>query len=645
MNLALINTKINKLTHIVERLENEKKRTIIFPGNTNISNTNVVPTFEIINGSKSTTISSSVDLTAIDQISSPINVINPQFNWAAKTLGGQSSSVINNAVTVNNNNNIIVTGSYMGNPITVYNGDIDPIPFGNLFNSSTHSGTNSFIIQYHSSGTINWVAKITATINSQGLNITTDSQNNIIVIGNYDASGATFYNSNNTIATSLLGTTVQSGYVVKYDVNGNVIWAIGITGIGNQIFITSVSTDTSGNVIIGGTYSASINPVIIMNADGSITLTLPINPINTGFIIKYNSSGIAQWATQLVSTTGARLSRLTTDTQNNIIATGFYITTSLTILNSNGSTGPILANSGLFDCFVVKYDTNGFSQWATRIAGTNIDSGTGVAIDKQNNIVINGIYASPTVTIYNSNGNPVAILNNTNSISNTTDVFIVKYDPSGFNIWNARIGSTQTSESTGIAIDTNNNVVVTGTYTSSPLIIYNSDGTTGSSLSGVAITSIFIGKYDPSGKNTWATKIGGNLADISTSIAVGKNNDIIVTGQYISNPVIIYNQGNIPASSLSNNGFLAAYIVKYGGQNQILTLPLAKKQLQFKTIFLNTSVGLSTIVNVQNNAMIDSNSNPVQSLVFDAKGQNISLVWFQNVWNIIANEGVQLIYA
>ena len=87
-----------------------------------------------------------------------------------------------------------------------------------------------------------------------------------------------------------------------------------------------------------------------------------------------------------------------------------------------------MPNSGLYDAFIVKYDSNGVGTWATRIAGTGNESGNGITVDSSNNIIVTGSYRSNPLTIYNANGTTFGTLSN----SGDTDAFIVKYNSNGF---------------------------------------------------------------------------------------------------------------------------------------------------------------------------------------------------------------------
>ena len=210
-----------------------------------------------------------------------------------------------------------------------------------------------------------------------------------------------------------------------------------------------IITDALNNVYVTGFYIS--NPVTINSfgsvSSGTVNVTSYGTLTNIGssdvFIVKYNTLGIVQWATRIGGVNSEQGSAITTDTSGNVYVTGSYSSNPVTI-NSFGSVSGgfitvtpygILGNVGINNVFIVKYNTSGIAQWATRIGGINNDIGFAITTDILNNVYVTGSYSSNPVTI-NSFGSvlggiidvtPYGTLANAGSI----DVFIVKYDTNG----------------------------------------------------------------------------------------------------------------------------------------------------------------------------------------------------------------------
>ena len=80
---------------------------------------------------------------------------------------------------------------------------------------------------------------------------------------------------------------------------------------------------------------------------------------NTGasdiFVVKYNSSGTKQWTKQLGTSSHDYGEGVTTDSSDNIYMTGYTRTCSSLGLDGN-------TNSGNYDIFLVKYNSDGVKQ-------------------------------------------------------------------------------------------------------------------------------------------------------------------------------------------------------------------------------------------------------------------------------------------
>jgi len=370
---------------------------------------------------------------------------------------------------------------------------------------------------------------------------------------------------------------------------GRGIWATKIDGSGNERG-QSVATDTSGNVYTVGFYSSS--PVTIFNSDGTSSgLTLTNAGSNGVFIVKYNSSGIAQWATRIDGTGDDRANGIATDSAGNVYVTGSY--TGTPVVYSVGDVSfATLSNSGNSDAFVVKYNSSGVAQWVTRIDGTGAEIGLALAVDLSGNVHVTGTYSSTTLTIRHSDGEVFGtLLRRSADINAAVESFIVKYNTSGSVQWATNLVGTRQVYASGIAVGPSGEVVVSGTYNRS-LTVINANGTE-SSIGFFEVPSTSSGhyfyftvKYDEFGVAVWGTTLTGFFALFSSQPPSPLNiyNSMVVvdsTGSVIVSTIarglvnyIIYN------SDLSI--FTASTVDRSAGSSGLLSPTSADKTIVVK---------------------------------------------------------------
>lgn len=236
----------------------------------------------------------------------------------------------------------------------------------------------------------------------------------------------TFYNSANTPFL----------FLAKFDASGNCLWAKQNTK-GGVYEYTCLSVDNQGNSYIGGDF---IDTLTIDNF--CITSAMTSN----GFVVKYNSSGIAQWVYNINGSQAEWVSALSADNSGNVYAVGFYdkpLTVGSTTLPINGPWWN--------DAFIIKFNSSGTPLWAKQIGGNEKDFAEGVKADNDGNIFISGSF-----------GTSANFGNITLSNSGYKEPFIAKYDSLGNCQWAIQTGGNGAGE--GIALDNAHNIFVTGSF-------------------------------------------------------------------------------------------------------------------------------------------------------------------------------------
>ena len=374
----------------------------------------------------------------------------------------------------------------------------------------------------------NWVWATSFGLNnivSPGNCITSDISRNSIAVGCFDS----------TIAfggTNLTSNGLSDIFVVKYDPNGNVLWAKSAGGSNSETAF-SISVDANGNVVvIGQFYSPNIN------IDGTTLTNIGRQDI---FIVKYDPNGNVLWAKSAGGSNVDQANSVSIDTSGNIVVAGQFNSPNIIFGSTN------LTRSGQDDIFVVKYDSNGNILWAKSAGGSNYDVARSIKADVSGNIILTGNFASSTITF----GSTILTNNGLN------DIFIVKYDPSGNVLWAKSAGGSSQENLTSISTDLSGNCVITGDF-------YSSDLTFGNTiLSKIGEQDIFVVKYDPNGNLLWDKTVGGSAYKFAISTSADISGNIIMAGYFESSLTI-------GSTTLSSRGNYDIFIVKYGSNGNIL---------------------------------------------------------------------------
>ncbi len=228
-------------------------------------------------------------------------------------------------------------------------------------------------------------------------------------------------------------------------------------------------------------------------------------------------------------------------------ATSIFIDGAGNVYVAGASTG---TNSG-FDFTVVKYNSDGVTQWISRYNGpaNSEDDAYLVKVDNSGNVYISGastgsgtefdycvvkynsIVVQQWTARYNGPGNAtdevyslqidntgnVYITGYSNGGASSDDICTIKYNSAGVEQWNKRYNGSANNDDYGnsIQIDNTGNSYVTGAVTR-----------TGSDQDYITI------KYDANGNQIWTVFYNGpgNSIDFPSSNAIDVNGNIYVTG-------------------------------------------------------------------------------------------------------------------
>jgi hypothetical protein len=182
-----------------------------------------------------------------------------------------------------------------------------------------------------------------------------------------------------------------------------------------------------------------------------------------------------------------------------------------------------MSDAGSGDIYITKFDASGNFVWARRIGAGCDDEGNAIVVDGAGDVLITGSFCG---TVDFEPGPNVI-----NMSAMNVDYFVCKINGnSGFGMWATQIVSGLNEYGYGVAVDNNNNVLVTGSF-------MGGDFDAGPGTYTVPVNGgmdIFVCKYTSGGVITWAGAMGGGSNDYGYGISVDGSGNVLTTGQYAS---------------------------------------------------------------------------------------------------------------
>jgi trimeric autotransporter adhesin len=250
----------------------------------------------------------------------------------------------------------------------------------------------------------------------------------LYIVGNFSGSasvgGANLYSAGN-----------GDGFVTKLDANGVALWAKPIGGIASDT-ATSVSVDSSGNVLVGGNFNGTTTNLGALN--------IPSAGGQDGYVAKFNSNGVVQWAKPIGGISSDFATSVSADSSGNVLVGGNFNGTTTNLAAAN------ITSAGQQDGYVAKFDTSGVVQWAKPIGGISSDNATSLAVDSSGNVAVAGSFQGATTNLVSGNL----------TSAGGQDGYVAKFNPSGVAQWIKAIGGTSSDNANFVSIDSNSNILV-----------------------------------------------------------------------------------------------------------------------------------------------------------------------------------------
>ncbi len=471
--------------------------------------------------------------------------LNGTLQWIKQIEGSSIESVTE--VETDSAGNIYVLGNFSSSNV-----DIDP---DNSVSGDTlsESGGRTFLAKYNSSGVLQWVKQMgqSGFLYIVGNDMYVNDSGDIHFTGYFYGGISIDFDPDNVVVNDTHSTTSFTegdAFLAKYNTNGLIQWvhAIGTTNDTLRDSGKKVFADSGGDVILVGDASQGLFDFDEYNVGSDDTFDF-----STGegiFIVKYNSSGVAQWSKGLIDNGGQLNSGVViADSSNNIYYTGGLQGTSNDFDDDNVVAGDTLNQINGVDSFLVKYDSSGLLQWAKAL---DISRTNALDITPSGEVLVGGTFnTTPDFDPDNVvSGDTVAAVG-------VKDIFFAKYDSTGLLTELKTIGTSgQNANLSHIAIDSSSNIYTQASYLGT--IDMDSDIViSGDTISSSTTNGYYIARYSSSTQSIAGSNIGSSSSPFGNTYTNALNISAI-TGS--TQCLEIDTNGNVSGSGITCGGLWTA---------------------------------------------------------------------------------------
>lgn len=223
------------------------------------------------------------------------------------------------------------------------------------------------------------------------------------------------------------------------------------------------------------------------------------------------------WLKTYESSNYATIEQIESDSQGDLILSGSFMD------DVDIDPGPSIEMVSGSRSFIQKTNNDGNLIWSKPFLSTENVFISDLDIDSQGNIFLSGEFSG---TVDFDLGNGVSVLTS----NGLNDGFLVKLNSLGDLIWAKQIGSTTGAEIIRkIAIDNNDNVIVSGSFSES----CDLDPGVGTSIITPLGWDSFILKLNTNGTLIWNYHIPSKNRVVTLDIKTDINNDVVIVGSFI----------------------------------------------------------------------------------------------------------------
>jgi hypothetical protein len=487
-------------------------------------------------------------------------IIDPALSFSSY-LGGSLDDTAY-SIAVDSSSNVYVTGTTASTDF----------PTQSAFQSANAGNEDVFITKFNSTGTaLIYSTYLGGSATDFAFALALDSSDNVHVVGTTQSTDFPITPKAFQANCASCANGLPSAFVSELNSTGSaLLYSTYIGGTGDSRGY-AITLDSSDNAYITGRTSAADFPT----TTGVVQKTLT-GAVNV-FVSKLSSTGTTLiYSTYLGGTGSDQANSIAVDSTFNA-----YVAGSSTSTNYPTTTGAFQTTlGGTGNAIVSKLNNKGTAlTYSTYLGGSGSDTVWSIRVDSSNNAYVGGQTSStnfPTTTGAFQTACGTDCANNS--------AFITKFNSTGSALsYSTYLGGTGEQEAFAIALDSSNDVYVTGrtSATNFPM----TKGSFQTAFGGVF--DAYVTELNPTGSGLlYSTYFGGSASDAGLGITVDATKNVYVTGRaYSTNfpttPTAFAHTCSTCGAMGNEDAFVAKFIA--GDQLWPLAIDFGSQQLAVKS--------------------------------------------------------------
>ncbi|HXF62296.1 MAG TPA: SBBP repeat-containing protein [Caldilineaceae bacterium] len=226
-----------------------------------------------------------------------------------------------------------------------------------------------------------WVQSAGAAGDEEAVAVAVDGAGNVYITGSFR--GTVDFDPGPGTA-QLTSQVANAAYIIKLDPAGNLIWARSIQG-DDDVRPYDLVVDPGGNVALTGSFEGTVDL-----DPGAALRRAESRGESDIFLVKLTAAGNLIWSFTAGDSGADRGIGLTADRNHNLYVAGSFrgtLTFSGTALGDL-----VLESAGDDDAIIFRFGGGGSLMWAKRMGGDESDEGRAVAVDRDGNVYMAGLF-------------------------------------------------------------------------------------------------------------------------------------------------------------------------------------------------------------------------------------------------------------